>query len=141
MASPQSGRGQGVLLAAAIAYAGSAAISSIVAVRDTVPGEPFGLSIPLSVPAALVVGWGAGIAPPWYMPAAAIIAAKHARGGDPRPATIAALIGVASIAGHLIEPVTRRPTSWTPATRASIGLTITSSALLAAAGFARRHFR
>jgi len=132
-----SSRGQAVLFAAALAYAGSTAVSSYVAIRDDVPGEPFGIAPPFSVPVGVLVGWGAGIAAPWIMPAGALFAAYRARDGRPVPAAVASAIGCASIAGHLIEPVTRRPRSWTPATTAAITLTATSTASLALAGFAR----
>ena len=129
---------QTALYLAAVTYAGTAAISSVIAVRDNVPGEPLGITVPLSVPSALAVGWGAGIAPPWFMPVTALVAARRARLGGSFPATVAASIGFATIAGHLIEPVTRQPRSWTLATRTSIAMMITSPALLAAAGLARR---
>lgn len=120
-----------------MAYAGTTVFGSCVAVRDDVPGEPFGISIPLSVRSGLLAGWGAGLAPPWFMPGGALFAASRARGGRPGPAAAAAAIGLATIAGHLIEPVTRRPASWTPATAVAISLSLTSSAALAATGFAR----
>lgn len=130
-------RSQSALVAAALAYAGSTAFSSYVALRDDIPGEPFGISPPFSVRRALLVGWGAGIAAPWYMPAGAVFAAYCARDGRPGPPAVAAAIGCASIAGHLIEPVTRRPGSWTAATTAAITLAVTTTASLAIAGFAR----
>jgi len=130
-------RSQSALFAAALAYAGSTAFSSYVAVRDNVPGEPFGITPPFSVPVGVLVGWGAGIAAPWYMPAGAMFAAYRAADGRPGPAAVASAIGVASIAGHLIEPVTRRPRSWTPATTVAIALATASTTSLAIAGFAR----
>jgi hypothetical protein len=50
------------LLGASLAFAGAALLGSVVAIRDQLPGQPFGLSIPLSVPRALAAGRGAGIA-------------------------------------------------------------------------------
>ena len=61
------------LLAAAIAFAGAAGLGSAVAIRDQLPGEPLGIGIPLSVPAGLLAGWGAGVAAPWPMPVAAVV--------------------------------------------------------------------
>jgi uncharacterized membrane protein (DUF4010 family) len=130
-------RSHTVLPTAALAYTGATVFSSYVALRDNVPGEPFGISAPFTMRAALVVGWGAGIAPPWFMPAAALLTAHRANAGHPGPALVASAIGIASIAGHLIEPVTHRPGSWTPATAAAITLTLTASTVLAAAGYAR----
>ncbi len=132
-----SSRSQTVLSATALAYAGSTVFSSYVAVRDNIPGEPFGITAPFSMRTALVIGWGAGIAPPWFMPLTALLTAHRAKGGRPGPAAVASTIGLASIVGHLIEPVTRRPGSWTPATAASITLTLTASTSLAIAGYAR----
>ncbi len=45
------------------------------------------------------------------MPVAAAVAARHARNVGSLPAAVAASIGFVSIAGHLIEPVTRRPST------------------------------
>ncbi len=122
----------------ALAYAGSPVFSSYVAVRDNVPGEPFGITAPFSVRTALVVGWGAGIAPPWFMPLTALLTAHWAKGPAGRARLLSPPpIGLASIVGHLMEPVTHRPGSWTPDTAASITLTLTASTSLAIAGYAR----
>jgi hypothetical protein len=43
------------LLAASIAFAAAAGLGSAVAIRDDLPGEPLGITVPLSVPAGL--GW------------------------------------------------------------------------------------
>src|SRR5436305_13114936 len=67
------------LLGASLAFAGAAGLGSAVAVRDQLPGQPFGISVPLSVPAGLLAGWGAGVAAPWPMPVAAVIVAARAR--------------------------------------------------------------
>ena len=64
----------GALLAASLAFAGAAGLGSAVAVRDQLPGRPFGISVPLSVPAGLLAGWGAGVAP--AVPIASSIAGK-----------------------------------------------------------------
>jgi hypothetical protein len=53
----RSGPG-GALLAASLAFAGAASLGSAVAVRDQLPGQPLGISIPMSVPAGLLAGWG-----------------------------------------------------------------------------------
>ena len=62
----------GVLLGASFAFAGASVLGSVVAIRDQLPGEPLGVSIPLSVPAGLLAGWGAAVAAPWPMPVAAV---------------------------------------------------------------------
>lgn len=125
------------LTAAALAYAGSTVVASAVALREDIPGQPFGISAPFSVRTGLVLGWGAGIAPPWPMPLTALLATRRAAEGRPGPALAASAIGAATIVGHAIEPVTRRPGSWSRATTASIALTMGSAVILAAAGYSR----
>ena len=46
------------LLDASPAFAGAAVLGSVVAIRDQLPGQPLGVSIPLSAPAGLLAGWG-----------------------------------------------------------------------------------
>jgi hypothetical protein len=75
----------GVLLGASFAFAGASVLGSVVAIRDQLPGEPLGVSIPLSVPAGLLAGWGAAVAAPWPMPVAAVMAAAAARRREPGP--------------------------------------------------------
>src|SRR5260370_4094770 len=122
----------GALLAASLAFAGAAGLGSAVAVRDQLPGRPFGISVPLSVPAGLLAGWGAGVAAPWPMPVAAVMTAARARHRDlgARPGAVCAAIGWGCIVGTVIEPVTRRPRLWSPATRLAIGVNLATSAAL-----------
>jgi hypothetical protein len=42
------------LLAASLAFAAAAVAGSAVAIRDELPGQPCGISVPLSVPAGLL---------------------------------------------------------------------------------------
>ena len=42
------------LLAASLAFAGAAVVGSAVAIRDELPGQPCGISVPLSVPAGVL---------------------------------------------------------------------------------------
>ena len=44
------------LLAAALAFAGAAVAGSAVAIREDLPGQPCGISVPLSVPTGLLAG-------------------------------------------------------------------------------------
>lgn len=124
------------LLGASLAFAGAAVVGSVVAIRDQLPGQPLGVGIPLSVPAGLAAGWGAGVAAPWPMPVTAVITAATARRRplSARPGAICAAIGLGCIIGTLIEPVTRRPRAWTPATRLAIGVNLASSAALIGTG-------
>jgi hypothetical protein len=101
----------GALLAVSLAFAGAAGLGSAVAVRDQLPGQPFGISVPVSVPAGLLAGWGAGVAAPWPMPVAAVLVAARAQ-RTPSSALAGAIcagIGVGCIVGTAIEPV-----SWLP---------------------------
>jgi hypothetical protein len=124
------------LLGASLAFAGAAVWGSAAAIRDQLPGRPLGITVPLSVPAGLVAGWGAGVAAPWPMPVAAIaaaVAARH-RAPSPRPGAVCAMIGAGCIMGTLVEPVTWRPGSWSRATALAIGFNLAASAGLIAAG-------
>ena len=130
----------GALLAASLAFAGAAGLGSAVAIRDRLPGQPFGISVPLSVPAGLLAGWGAGVAAPWPMPVAAVaVAARAQRGASSALAgAICAGICAGCVVGTLIEPVSWRPRSWTPWTRLAIASNVAASAALTATGW--RHF-
>jgi hypothetical protein len=124
------------LLGASLAFAGAAGLGSVVAIRDQLPGQPLGVSIPLSVPAGVLAGWGTAVAAPWPMPAAAVMTAATAqhRALGARPGVVCAAIGLGCIVGTLIEPVTHRPRSWSPATRLAVGVNLAASAALMGAG-------
>jgi hypothetical protein len=130
------------LLTASAAFAGACGLGSAVALRQSLPGEPLGITLPITVPRGLLIGWGAGVAAPWPMPFAALVAAATA--GRVRNRSVAgalcAGLGIACILGTLAEPVTRRPRSWTPGISAAISMNLATSAALAAAGvrYARR---
>jgi F0F1-type ATP synthase membrane subunit c/vacuolar-type H+-ATPase subunit K len=51
-----------------------------------------------------------------------------------RPGAVCAAIGLGCIVGTVIEPVTRRPRLWSPATRLAIGVNLATSAALIGAG-------
>jgi hypothetical protein len=129
------------LLAASVAFAAAAGLGSVVAIRDELPGEPLGITVPLSVPAGLIAGWGAAVAAPWPMPAAALIAAARAQRAGPSAATgvFCAGIGLGCIVGTLVEPVTRRPGTWSALTRLAITANMAASAALVLTGW--RHSR
>src|SRR5215472_348785 len=126
-----------VLLGASLAFAGAAVAGSVVAVRERLPGEPCGISVPLSVPAGLLAGWGAGVAAPWPMPVAAVIMAARAQrtASSALPGALCAGIGVGCIAGTIIEPVSWQPRSWTAWTRVAIAGNLAASAALTVAGW------
>jgi hypothetical protein len=128
------------LLATSLVFAGAAVVGSAVAIREDLPGQPCGVSVPLSVPAGLLVGWGAGVAAPWPMPAAAVIAAARSQRTRPHALTgaVCAGIGIGCVLGTAIEPVTRRPRSWSAATRLAIAFNIAASAALTMTGLRHR---
>ncbi len=124
------------LRSAAFGFACNVGLGTVVAIRDDLPGRPLGIQVPLSVPAAILVGWGAAVAAPWPMPVAALVAATRAGPDDASlgPGLVCAGIGTAGIVGLLIEPNTYRRSRWSLATRASIALGFLTSAGLAVAG-------
>lgn len=124
------------LVSAALAFAGATALGSAVAIHDHLPGEPLGISVPLSVPVGLLAGWGAGVAAPWPMPVAAVMAATAGRrqGYGPCPGAVCAVLGIGCIIGTLVEPVTGRPGSWSPMTSVAISMNLAASTALVAAG-------
>jgi hypothetical protein len=128
------------LLATSLAFAGAAVLGSAVAIRENLPGQPCGIRIPLSVPAGLLVGWGAGVAAPWPMPVAAVIAAARSQRTQPHALTgaVCAGIGIGCVLGTAIEPVTRRPRSSSPATRLAIASNIAASVALTVTGLRHR---
>ena len=131
---------EATLRSAAMVFAGAAGFGSLVALREDIPGEPLGLTIPLSVPSGLLVGWGAGVAAPWPMPVTALLAASKAsrRDGKVGPGVVCAGLGLGCIFGTLIEPVTRRQRSLSPAVRTAIGINVAASLFLMAAGLSYR---
>jgi hypothetical protein len=139
--SSSTTRSDGILRAAALAFAGATGYNSVVAIRDNVPGEPLGVRIPLRVPTGILVGWGSAIAAPWPMPALALLAAARQPEQDTQntSALICAGIGVAGIVGILIEPNTYKAKSWTSATRRAVVAHVATSAILAGAGI--RHLK
>lgn len=124
------------LLATSAAFAAACALGSAIAVRHDIPGEPLGISLPITVPRGLLMGWGAGVAAPWPLPLAALVAAStSARAKESKmPGILCAALGIACIAGTLVEPATRRPGSWTPGVGAAIASNLLTAAALAAAG-------
>lgn len=122
------------LLAASSAFAGACALGSAVAVRHDLPGEPLGIRLPITVPQGLLIGWGAGVAAPWPMPLAALISAwATGRAKESKvPGLLCGALGLACIAGTFVEPVTRRPASWTRGVGAAIVSNLATSAMLTA---------
>ena len=124
------------LPAAAIGFACATGYNSLVAIREAVPGKPFGVRPPFSVTRGILVGWGSAVAAPWPMPVAAVFAAirRSGRLGAARAAIVCACIGGAGIVGILIEPNTYTMGSWTPPIRRAVFAHVATSAALAMAG-------
>jgi hypothetical protein len=124
------------LLAASLAFASATVVGSAVAIREQLPGQPCGITVPLSVPAGLLAGRGAGVAAPWPMPLAAVIRAARSRRAEPSTLTgaVCAGIGIGCVLGTAVEPVTRLPRRWSPAARLAIVFNVAASAALIVAG-------
>lgn len=125
------------LLLAATAFAGATAVGSAVAIRDQLPGQPLGVTVPLSVPAGLLAGWGAGVAAPWPMPAVAVITAARAQRTGPSVAAgrVCTAIGLSCVVGTVMEPVARRRAAWSSAAGFAMACNLAASAALIAAGW------
>ena len=83
-----------------------------------------------------MLGWGAGVAAPWPMPVAALIAATKAGGQEPRvgPGVICAGLGIACIIGTLVEPVTHHQRPLNTTIRSAILMNLGASIFLTTAG-------
>jgi hypothetical protein len=121
---------------AAIGFACTTGYASAVALRENLPGEPFGLRVPISVRAGILTGWGSSVAAPWPMPVVGLLAVRRSArgGGGNKPALVCTALGVAGIVGVLIEPNTYRARNWTRSTRRAILLHVGSCVALAVAG-------
>jgi hypothetical protein len=125
------------ILAAAAVLAVATGYGARVALTEDVPGEPLGVRPPGRVAAHLALGWGAGTSAPWPMAAAALLLGRRGGGGT-RTGTACAVLGAATLAGQLVEPVAwgLRPTS--AATTRSVVLNLAAGLGLVLAGLSRR---
>lgn len=120
---------------AAQAFAAATLFGSAVSMRDKVQGQPLGIRLPLSIPTGLLLGWGAGVAAPWPMPVAALMATRrYPRSTSSQAGLLCAGLGAACIAGTFVEPVTRRPQTWTGGIRAAILANLATSLGMIAIG-------
>jgi hypothetical protein len=62
---------------AATGFACATAYNSAVAIREDLPGEPFGARVPISVPTGILTGWGSCVAAPWPMPVLGLLAVRR----------------------------------------------------------------
>ena len=122
------------MLAAASLFAGTTAYGAVVAVREGVPGEPFGRRSPGGVVTQVVSGMGTGTMAPWPMPVAALAAAVSARPGASGPGRVGLAVGSLCLVGIVIEPVTWGLRSGSRATTATTVLHLLSGVALVLAG-------
>ena len=124
---------------AAVAFVLTSVYTTVVSVRERLPGRPFGIGVPLSVPAGLLLGWGSAVAAPWPMPVGALVAARRAErdGADVRASSlVCAAIGVAGVLGLLMEPNTYDVHAHSRANRLGIAAGFVTTGTLAVAGLA-----
>jgi hypothetical protein len=71
------------------------------------------------------------------MPVVAVIAAARSQRSEPSaPAgAVCAVIGIGCVLGTAVEPVTRRPRTWSPTTRLAIAFNMAASVTLIVAGW------
>lgn len=102
------------LHSAAGLFAAVTAWTTVVAMREQLPDEPFGIRFPGRVPVHLAVGLGSGVAAPWPMPVLALVAAARADTGERWPRRVAWWLGATVLVGTVAEPATwgRYPRSW-----------------------------
>lgn len=128
-----------LLAAASMSVATAAAATSVSLRHPDLPGEPFGLRIPGSVPRHLALGLGSAVAVPWPMPIIALVAAVKDEPGRTLPARTCAVIGAAMLIGTVVEPASwgLRPRS--DAARATAVMHLLSGSALFLAGTLRRN--
>ena len=93
-------------VAAAGLFAACSALGAAISLQEDIPGEPLGIRVPGSVAVHLATGWGSALSAPAPMQVAAVVAAFSARPGLRWPARTLTGMGVAGLAGILVEPVT-----------------------------------
>ena len=121
-------------VAAAGLFAVCSALGAVVSLREDIPGEPLLIRVPGSVATHLATGWGSALSAPAPMQVAAFVAAFSARPGLAWPARTLTGIGVAGMAGILVEPVTWGRRSHSRAVAAMVPLDLVSVAALIWAG-------
>ena len=131
------------MLAAAVVFTAATAYGSTVSIRLDLEGEPFGIRVPLSVPAAVALGWGAALSAPWRMPAAALLAAHRAgRSTGPAPGRVHIALGTAGlVAGLLGEQVVRTYRIQPRTVRAAIAGNVLAAIALVVSGLRRAQSR
>jgi hypothetical protein len=99
------------VMALSMAYIGSAIFGAHIALRDSVPGSPFGIHLPRSVHDEFYLGSGTGLSPgvPMLLIQAALTGMTAGRPATSRRATHAlAVEGALYFGGQLCEPTAWR---------------------------------
>jgi hypothetical protein len=131
------------MLAAAVVFTAATAYGSTVSIRLDLEGEPFGIRVPIPVPAAVALGWGAALSAPWPMPAAALLAAHRAgRSTSPAPGLVHIALGtVVLVVGLLGEPVVRTFRTQPRTVRAAITGNVLAATALVVSGLRQARSR
>ena len=142
MTSPTARADPG-MLAAAVVFTAATAYGSTVSIRLDLEGETIGIRFPLSVPAAVALGWGAALSAPWPMPAAALLAAhRGGRSTGPAPGLVHFTLGTAGlVAGLLGEPVVRTYHTQPRTVRAAIAGNVLAATALVVSGLRQARSR
>ena len=126
------------MVGAAAFFAATTTVSTAVSLRHPeCPDEPFGLRFPGRVPVHLAVGLGSGVAAPWPLAIAAMVAALRAGAGRDWPAKTCAALGATVLVGTAIEPTSWGLRSSSRSVRATMVLHLLSGATLFLAGTRR----
>jgi hypothetical protein len=106
----RSGRAgaRATLLATAAVYVANAAIGTIVAVDEGLPGRPFGIATGLSPATDFLVGLGTALSPPLVLLVALAVVVLMAVRGVRWAAAMSAVAGAGLLLGMLAEPITYR---------------------------------
>lgn len=123
------------MLAAATLFAGTTAFATAVSLQEQhLPDEPLGLRFPGRVPVHLALGLGSGVAAPWPMAVAALVAAARASRDVVWPGRTCAIVGAVLLAGTLAEPASWGLRVRSARARATVPLNLLSGAALFLAG-------
>lgn len=107
---PRSGRAgaHATLLATAAVYVANAAIGTLVAVDEGLPGRPFGLATGFSPTRDFLIGLGTALSPPLVLLVALAVVVLVAARGVRWGAVLSAVGGAGFLLGMLAEPITYR---------------------------------